>query len=196
MKIGIDTDGVLTDMATFSYELGKKHFKREPDFPDKYTGFEMFNFKPKHHPLLCLETFIKYAVKLPPREHSRETLDLLDGIGHELYCITSRMFVVRKNIAGWISRHFLLNWYKKNRLNFKKIILCEDKRSAEEKLRACIRHKIDIMIDDKPEIAEKLSKNGIKVLLFDAPYNKKTSGENITRVFSWHDVEEYILKFS
>lgn len=193
MKIGVDTDGVLTDMASFAYDQGKKRFKREPKYPDKYTGPEMFDFKMKHHPLFCLETFFKYAIKIPPREHSRDVLNLLDTLGHELYSITSRLFVVRKNIAGWLSRRFLYKWYKKNRLFFKDIILCEDKIAVEEKLNACLRLGVELMIDDRPEIAQRLSENGIKVLLFDAPYNREVEGKNIVRVFSWNEIADYIV---
>lgn len=35
------------------------------------------------------------------------------------------------------------------------------------------------MVEDRPEVAEHLAKNGITVLLFDAPYNQKLNHELI-----------------
>lgn len=44
------------------------------------------------------------------------------------------------------------------------------------------------MIEDKGDTALYLAENGIRVLLFDAPYNQDISHKNIVRVFSWNEI--------
>ena len=34
----------------------------------------------------------------------------------------------------------------------------------------------------------------IRVLMFDAPYNREVKGENVMRVKSWKEVEKYIKR--
>jgi 5'(3')-deoxyribonucleotidase len=48
------------------------------------------------------------------------------------------------------------------------------------------------MLDDNPETAEMLAKNNIRVLLYDAPYNKNIAHERITRVGNWKDIEKQL----
>jgi len=51
---------------------------------------------------------------------------------------------------------------------------------------------IDIFIEDAPVYAKNISEAGIPVILIDAPWNRETSGELITRVYSWDEVLDTI----
>ena len=48
------------------------------------------------------------------------------------------------------------------------------------------------MMEDNPDTAMTLAGNGIKVLLFDAPYNRKAVSENLIRVKNWDEAERYL----
>ena len=48
------------------------------------------------------------------------------------------------------------------------------------------------MIDDNPKVSKYLADNGVKVLLFDAPYNKNLRHPNIKRVYSWDEIAKAI----
>ena len=48
------------------------------------------------------------------------------------------------------------------------------------------------MIDDNPEVALFLAKNGVKVLLFDAPYNQNVIHPDITRVLDWKEIYDIL----
>lgn len=192
MNIGIDTDGVLTDLYEYNYELGKEVLKRELINPKGYDVTEMFGVGRVWKMFFGLKYFFKYCKEWPPREKASEIIQLLNNEEHQLYEITARKFVTMQNPLGVYSKYLLEQWYKKHDMKFEEIILCSEKNAPEEKLRGCIYSGCRIMIEDKPDVAGLLAANGIHVLLFDAPYNRKVEGENITRVYSWQEVYESI----
>lgn len=49
------------------------------------------------------------------------------------------------------------------------------------------------MIDDKPDVALYLADHGIKMLLFDTPYNREVKQDYFIRVHSWEDIERVIM---
>lgn len=196
MNIGIDTDGVLTDLYAYNYSIGKKVLKREPDNPTGYDVRAMYGISVKQELLIGLKYFFRYCKKCPPREGAVEVIGRLNAEGHQLYEITARKFVTKKTMLGKYSKHLLMKWYKRYGMHFAKIILCSEEHSPEEKLAGCIRSGVTLMIEDKPEVVELLDKNNIRVLMFDAPYNREVTGENVTRVKSWAEVERIIQEIS
>ena len=56
----------------------------------------------------------------------------------------------------------------------------------------CLKHNIDIMIEDKANNVEEISEH-IPVLCFDAPYNLKVNKDNVHRVYSWFQIYKYFL---
>ena len=56
-----------------------------------------------------------------------------------------------------------------------------------DKDKICNELNIDVMIDDKVENINEISKH-IPVICFNAGYNKECKGENIYRAYSWYDV--------
>ena len=63
MNIGIDTDGVLTDLYAYNYSIGKKALKREPDNPMGYDVREMYGLSEKQEFRIGLKYFFKYCKK-------------------------------------------------------------------------------------------------------------------------------------
>ena len=196
MKIGIDTDGVLTDMAGFLQLTGKQYLKREPVKMQAYNIEEMFNTSKIEKLRYGMSLFLNYCKNCPPRENTQKVIEQLNKDGHELFEITARKFVTMKNPLGWYSKKLLLKWYKKHGLHFSKIVFCSEKNTGPAKAKACIEHGAKIMVEDRPEVAECLAKNGITVLLFDAPYNQNIHDQNIMRVYSWNEIYDYIKEIS
>lgn len=58
----------------------------------------------------------------------------------------------------------------------------------------CLENQVDVVIDDNPVTAGVLASNGIRVLLYDAPYNQNLEGDRITRVRDWNDIREILCK--
>lgn len=192
MKIGIDTDGVLTDMSDYLLRTGNKRLKREPINPNAYSIEEMFNASKWEVIKHGLPIFIGYCKNCLPREDTSKIIQRLNGEGHELFEITARKFVAMKNPLGAYSRKMLLEWYKNNGLKFKKVVFCSEKNTAVEKAKACMELGVKVMIEDRSEIATRLADNGIKVFLFDAPYNQELSDDRIQRVFDWNEIYRLI----
>lgn len=192
MKIGIDCDGVLTDMSAYIYEYGEKWFKRKPTNPAGYSTAEVFGCTEKEEFRFGLKYFFVYCKKWPPRTGAVKVNGMLIDDGHKLYEITARKFVMMKNPLGWYSRHLFEKWVKKHGFVFHGIHYCSESQSPEDKLEGCRRFAVDLMIDDKPDVSLYLAENGVKVLMFDTSYNQEVSHTNIVRVFDWMEIYEKI----
>lgn len=195
MIIGVDADGVLTDLADFQYKCGEKFFKRKPSCSSGYSISQMFQSTSQQEFLFGLKYFIHYCKNWLPREKAAETISRLNAEGHTLIEITARKFVMMRNPIGRYSRSMFENWLGKYGFEFDNIIYCSERNTGREKYEACIKNKVDVMIDDRPEVALYLAEHQIKVLLFDAPYNQNLEHENVRRVKSWDDVYTKICDY-
>lgn len=194
MIIGIDADGVLTDLAQFQSECGEKYFGRKPDCHDGYSISEMFKCSKRKEFIFGLKYFPYYCKCYPPRDGAVEAIQQLKSDGHTLFEITARKFVTMKNPIGSYSKKMFEDWLVNNNLSFENIYYCSEINTAEEKYEACKKVSVDLMIDDRPEVVLYLAEKGIKVLMFDAPYNQKVVHENVFRVFSWKEIYRIISK--
>lgn len=188
MIIGVDCDGVLTDMSAYIYEYGEKYFKRKPSNLDGYSASEIFNCSNKDEFKFGFRYFFKYCKKCPPRNRAVEIISNLNNDGHKLYEITARKFVTMHNLLGWYCRFLYEQWLKKHGFVFNGIHYCSENNSPEDKLEGCRKFDVDLMIDDKPDVALYLANNGIKILLFDTRYNQNINHENIIRVYDWDEI--------
>lgn len=185
MRIGIDIDGVMTDMDTFMYDYGIKfcqergityHPKRGEYYENAALGItdeqvEMF----------WNEYLEFYATNYGPREFAKEVIHQLKE-KHEIYIITARNEEGLPPETYGQMQSMVKNWLKQNEIEYDKLIFTKN-----GKLPYCIENNIELMIDDSPkniiEIATK-----IPVFCYDNSYNREIEGENITRVYSWYDI--------
>lgn len=195
MIIGVDCDGVLTDMSAYIWKYGEKYFHRKPGNLAGYNTREIFGCSAREDIRFGLRYFPVYCREWPPRPGAVETVNRLHAQGHRLYEITARMFATKKNPMGWYSRRMFRNWIREHGFLFDDAYFCSEEHSPEDKLAGCRKYKVDLMIDDKPEVALYLADNGIVVLLFDTLYNQGVEHENIIRVHDWEEIERVISEF-
>ena len=193
LVIGVDADGVLTDMSKFNIREGIKVFKNRKINPDGYGPADIFGLTKREETMFGLKVFPKYITKEPPREGASEIIQRLNNAGDELHEITARKFAVLRNPLGAYVRYCFAKWLKKYKMSFKSIEYCSEDCTPRDKWIACSKLSVDVMIEDKPDVALYLAEQGVKVLLFSAPYNKEVQHENITRVYDWYDVYNEIL---
>ena len=187
MRIGIDIDGVLTDMEQFQLDYGSKfayeNGKEEIINIDGYEIKDIFNISDEEYDIFWDRYFLDYVMNEKPRKFADEITNKLHREGHEIYIITARYFTENdKKKADGTIQEVVSKWLNKNNIYFYEIIF-----NPEDKLDICKNNKIELMIEDAPYNVNSLSKY-IPVICFNAGYNKDCLGENITRCYSWYDI--------
>lgn len=193
MRIGIDIDGVLTDLEQWQLDVGSKFFTKYNKPIIKYDGYEIseiFDVSENMDNIFWEENIYEYVTEEPPRKFSAEVIQKLKSEGHEIYIITARYLTNKENEQGFTMRNIVKNWLKENHISYDKIIF-----SPEDKLEICIENDIDVMIEDKVDNINKISST-IPVICFHASYNANCKGENIFRAYSWYGVYSKIQQIN
>ncbi len=195
MNIGVDVDGVLSDLGRFLRDSGTKYFSEQFDMdpvdPDAKSIEEMFLCTDKQRRKFWWACGSKYLFRQPCTDGCAEVISRFLSEGHRVFIITGRALTVGRGPISLFFRGVLRRWLKKNGIGYDRIVFCRHEYAAEDKRRACERLGIDVMIDDNAAnlIA---SKDVARAILFTAPWNTSLNEEGITRVSSWSDVEQAI----
>ncbi len=187
MIIGVDCDGVLTDMSEYIFQYGEKWFKRKPENPNAFNPSKIFNCSKIQELIFGIRYFFTYCKTWPPRKYAAAAVRKLMNDGHEVYQITARKFASHENFLGRYSRNLYKKWLREHGFKFSGIFFCSDSRGPSDKMKGVRSVSADVMIDDRPDIALYLAKRNVKVLLFDNRYNKGVRHKNIIRVYDWKD---------
>lgn len=186
MRIGIDIDGVLTDIEQCQLDIGSKFFfekyNKKIENANEYELKEIFDVDEKLDDEFWKEYLYDYAENEPARKYTDEVTKKLKEDGNEIYIITARYLTDKDDENGNRMRSAVINWLRKYNIYYDKIIF-----SPEEKLDICMTNNIDLMIEDKVDNINKISKY-IPVICFDARYNQECKGKNIYRCYSWYDI--------
>ena len=123
MKIGIDIDGVLTDIEQWQLDYGSKFFYEKYGLKIKnYKGYEtkeIFDVDIKLDDEFWNKYFREYSINVEARKFANEVIDKLKEDGHEIYIITARgSFLSHSADVMTIeeNRNIVLNWLKINLL--------------------------------------------------------------------------------
>ncbi len=187
MRIGIDIDGVLTDIETFLADYGTKYCI-ENNLPINikqvdYDETKTFNWTEEQTIKFWNKYIIYYATKYPAREFASEIIKKLKKEGHEIYIITARNdYGVPEEHIGKMRSEIVPKWLEENKIVYDKIIYTE-----ESKLPYVVGNYVELMIEDSPQNIIEISSK-IPTLCYNNLYNQKVEGKNITRVYSWYDI--------
>lgn len=196
MKIGIDVDGVLTDIEKFQLFYGKKFFKNKYDMevknPTAYDIKQIFNCSDKQSKKFWSKYIWKYCIKQEMREYAKEEIDKLRE-DNDIYIITSRVYTTDNGIKGALFRGMLKFWLRKNRFKYDKIFFCSEKNTSKEKLNICLKEKVDILVDDNPDNLL-LIKKEIPVICFSATWNEMYSQLECCRIKDFRELSTMIDK--
>ena len=189
MRIGIDIDGVLTDIEQWQLDVGGKFFSKFNKSvlnKDGYEITEIFNVSDELNSQFWNEYLYEYATKEPSRKYASEVIKKLKDDGNEIYIVTARYLTDRNTEDGEKMRKIVVNWLAEQKIDYDEIIF-----SPEDKKENCKKYNIDIMIEDKVDNINKIS-SIIPVICFHAGYNKECEGKNIYRVYNWYDIYNLI----
>lgn len=196
MRIGIDIDGVLTDIEQWQLDYGSKFYfeKYNKQILDNegYETTDIFKVDSKLDDEFWTEYFKDYSINVDVRKLASEVIKKLKQDGNEIYIITARGSFLSHSANVMLfeeNKNIVLEWLRKNEIEYDKIIF-----SPEDKLSICIENNIDVMIEDKVDNINKISSR-IPVICFHAGYNKNCIGDNIIRCYSWYDIYSKIKWF-
>lgn len=189
MRIGIDIDGVLTDIEQWQLDYGSKFYfekyGKEIQNNEGYETTEIFKVDSKLDDEFWTEYFKDYSINVDVRKLASEVIKKLKQDGNEIYIITARGSFLSHSANVMLfeeNKSIVLEWLRKNEIEYDKIIF-----SPEDKLSICLENNIDVMIEDKVDNINKISTR-IPVICFHAGYNKNCKGNNIFRCYSWYDI--------
>ena len=191
MRIGVDIDGVLNDIGQWHYSCGFKfcidnHIHRG-FHPEEYMIEKQFELTDEENYKFWREYIFDLMVSIPTRPYAGSILKLLKEMGHEIVILTARDNRYLTNQYANTMNFYVEEWLRKNNIPYDEIIVGPGKKKDK-----CLKHKLDIMIEDKASNVCEIS-DYIPVLCFDAPYNLKISKKNVHRVYSWYQIYQYFL---
>ena len=190
MKIGVDVDGVLTDIERYLWDYGSKYYYRlnkEINIDhNKYNSLDMFDWGEQADDMFWCENYDTYCQNAEARVFAAEIIKQLIKEGHEIYIITARGGRCENKKTKRKSDKILKKWLKKHKIKYNKIFT-----PGEDKLCTCLENDIDIMIEDCPDNLKQLSKH-MPMICMHASYNAKCRGKNITRCHSWYEIYDKI----
>ena len=189
MRIGIDIDGVLTDIEQWQLDCGGKFFSKLNKSvvnKDGYEITEIFNISDELDSQFWNEYLYEYVTKEPSRKYASEVIKKLKDSGNEIYIITARYLTDRNTEDGQRMRQIVIDWLKQQNIIYDEIIF-----APEDKLQICLENNIDVMIEDKVANIEKISTR-LPVICFHAGYNKHCKNDNIYRAYTWYDIYNLI----
>jgi len=194
MNIGIDIDGVLTDIQGFNHKYAPcffmRKFNRKVADENPYDIRDIFQCPESEYLSYWKRYLFIYAVLEPARKGAQKLTQKLYADRHRIYIITKRVLTCRNDLLGLVMRLIVRNWLWRNGITYDKIVFCNNDISDSKRI-ACLENHIDVMIDD-----EVVNINAImpitKVICFDASYNQNCNGVNILRAKNVEEVYNLI----
>ena len=198
MNIGFDADGVLFDIESFQLSdkiINYMKDKHNMDIINKngYGIKEIFNCGEKIEKEVWVKFGIEYSLFYKARPWIKETIDELRNDGNKVYIVTSKACTTEKNIKGAIMRNLFELGLKFNQIHVDGIEYCSVENSPKDKLEACRKRNIKIIIEDKKENIEFLSKY-LKVICVNTLNNKDLREVDDNRATDGNDIYFQIKK--
>ena len=195
MNIGVDIDGVLTDLERMALDYGTKMCVEE-NIPinlniERYWEIDKYNWTKEQEELFWKKNLVPYVVESTPRKFAPQILQKLQEEGNKIFVITARNESGMPLEYEGKMQEFTKKWLTDNNIKYEKIIFTNDQDNLEN----CIENNIDIMIEDSPVNIENISQK-IKVIRFDCQYNREIKGDNIITAYSWYHIYDIIRKLN
>lgn len=165
MRIGIDLDDTLVNTSkAFDEVLMRNNVTFNKKYSDVWTEKEAE---------FILKNYFEETVKIAKLNvGAKAAIDYLSSSGHEIIVITARSNHYSNNIED-----ITLKFIKDNNLKISEIYFGQHEKANKAK-----ELKIDVMIDDNPEIYKSMKAKNIDCILM---------GDKIK---NWYEVIEYIKK--
>lgn len=181
LHVAIDLDGTILDWYNFTNKWIEDHTEYRVVAPDEYSIKLRFNISQEQVDTFNDKMYEDYRTENPVYEGAVKTIKAMEEAGIRLTFATSRDPRESSN-----DREFLV----KNGLSGIPIRYCDP--STNKILDIALLHATHLLEDNK-DVAMANAVCGVKVILIDCPYNRTAEHENITRVYSWDDINKMFL---
>jgi uncharacterized HAD superfamily protein len=183
MKVGIDIDEVVVEFVRHFLKIHKDKTGEDFDYNsvNSYNLWEPLNIS-KEKAFSYFYAFEEYGFHDNPNfiQFSKEAINEISS-KMEIFFLTARSNKLKAK-----TKNFLIKTFKNKEIN---IFHSGDsfKNGNKSKAELCNEIGISLLIEDQKDIAENCANNGIKVLLFDKPWNKEIEHKNIIKVSGWKE---------
>lgn len=216
MRIGIDLDDVMAICAVPYLRKFAEEFGVELPH-EREIGWHLLSRMEKGTPF---DTLVPGLDRVTPEQRDRFRMKLYDGKffselevyedcpavleqlvagGHELYFITARAERRRMVTETWLREKGLLDYARAVHLKPLGEFRPDAPRgrydpqgSAQYKTRLALELRLDAFCEDDDLISERLAEAGVRVFLFDHPWNREVAHSLITRVNGWSEVADLL----
>lgn len=188
MILGIDFDGVISDTEVVMRKMALKYIKknllhvRMLDKNEEKLS-KRFSWSPEELLAFSKKATINATQQAKFIKGAKKYLTKLRNNGCRLFINTSRG--QQNNIFNDLDVFY--DKLEKFDFKFDKIIC-----GGTDKVKECLDNKIEIMIDDRISICEKLAQNGIKCIYLNRLNFPKINNPNVIEVKNWKQIYKEI----
>ncbi len=187
MRIGIDLDEVVADSIAAIIKLHNERYGTRLKRDDFHTYvFEEVWGGTREEAIKKVDEFFAtdQLKNISPIAGSLKAIAALKAKGHELYVITGRSNDNVRQTEQWLEGHFPDVFLG---VHYTSIFSLTEK--PRKKSETCKKLGVEVLIDDHMRNVLDCAGEGIRVLLFDQPWNRghELPG-NVERVFSWDEI--------
>ncbi len=216
MRIGIDLDDVMAICAVpYLRKFAEEFGVQLPD--EQEIGWHLLSRMQKDTPY---DKVVPGLEKVTPEQRDRFRMRLYDGkffselevyedcpavleqlvsAGNELYFITARAERRRMVTETWLREKGLFDYAKAVHLKplgeFRPDVprgRYDPTGSARYKTRLAQELRLDSFCEDDEVISRSLAEAGVRVFLFDHPWNREVDHPLVTRVHGWSEVADLL----
>ena len=188
MRIGIDLDEVVGDSITAIIRFHNEKYGTRLTKDDfySYDFWKVWGGTRDEAIKKVMEFFASDAAwSIDPMAGSMKALMELKEKGHELFIITHRNNDIVGKTEEWLEKHFprvFAGAHFGNAYSFS--------GEGRKKSDICKELGVEVLVDDHMENVRDCASAGIRVLLFDQPWNRQetTLPPGVERVLSWEEV--------
>ncbi len=185
MIIGVDIDDTLSHFVEPNIQTALKYIN-ENNLNCKminnkaYYFAEMFDWSREDCNKFWTQESDNMIATAPVRENASDVIKRMRNNGHKVIIITARSKEFHTN-----PYQISVDWLKKNDIPYDELLI-----GYKNKANICLEKKVDLFIDDSPQVLREIKEKGIDTLLMKNFHNDFVT--DLRLVSNWSDIEDYI----
>jgi uncharacterized HAD superfamily protein len=188
MKIGLDLDDVISDFFPSFISFYNQRYGKNARFEDMtdYSIWKVGIGRDREEVIAFFNEFFESleSDEMPLVLGAKSGVEELACSNTGLSIVTSRPVRFMRKTQAFLKKYFPEIPFS---IHYSSGLHNSDKTKAQ----ICKREGIEVFVEDCLKYAEECAQNGVRVLLFDKPWNQGSNGK-IERVHNWQEIIERI----